>query len=78
VEYVVLLPAVEHCVARVATRRGHGFTDEAATRHMHEQFATAGIERRHVFIDPPDRAEAIAEHIMTVLDTGALTYRNSH
>jgi adenylate kinase family enzyme len=40
-EYVVLLPSVEECLARVATRQDHGFTDEAATRHMHEQFATA-------------------------------------
>ncbi len=34
---VVLLPALETCVARVATRQGHGFTDEAATRKMHEE-----------------------------------------
>ncbi len=31
-DYVVLLPSVDTCVERVLTRRGHSFTDEAATR----------------------------------------------
>ena len=36
---------VERCVERVATRIGHGFADAAATRHMHDQFARATIDR---------------------------------
>jgi hypothetical protein len=74
VEYVVHLPSVEHCLNRVAARRGHGFNDEAATRHMHEQFATASIEHRHLFIDPPDRAQAAAAKIVTRLAAGNLTH----
>ena len=37
--YAVLLPSADRCVAQLAGRTGHGFTDEAATRHMHRQFA---------------------------------------
>jgi gluconate kinase len=74
VEYVVLLPSVEQCLTRLATRRGHGFNDEPATRHMHHQFATASIERRHLFIDPPDRAHAAAAEIVTKLAAGNLTH----
>jgi cytidylate kinase len=76
-EYVVLLPSVEQCVKRVATRHDHGFTDEAATRHMHEQFATANIDQRHLFTDPPDQAQATAARIITALATGDLTYSPS-
>lgn len=54
-DYVVLLPSVEVCVARVAGRRGHGFTDEPATRSMHAQFATADVPGVHVLVDPPVR-----------------------
>jgi hypothetical protein len=72
-EYVILLPTVDQCLLRVTTRRGHGFADEAATRRMHEQFATAGIDRRHLFIDPPDQAEA-ADQIIAALAAGDLTH----
>lgn len=44
-QYLVLLPPVETCVARVATRVGHQFTDESATRKMHAQFDQAAIAR---------------------------------
>ena len=37
-DYVILLPLVDICVRRVATRRDDGFTDEAATRKMHAEF----------------------------------------
>jgi hypothetical protein len=40
-DYAVLLPSVEHCVEGVATRHGHGFHDEAATRKMHNEFTKA-------------------------------------
>ena len=43
-QYVVLMPSVEACVERVATRVGHGFTDEAATRKMHHEFAAAAVD----------------------------------
>ena len=41
--YVILLPSVEWCVNRVATRSGHAFKDEASTRHMHGEFAQADM-----------------------------------
>jgi AAA domain len=72
--YVILLPSIERCLAGVTTRHDHGFTDEAATRRMHQQFAAAGIDHRHVFVDPPDEAHAAAERIMTALAAGDLAY----
>ena len=58
-DYVVLLPSVDVCVDRVATRVDHGFTDEAATRSMHREFAGAEIDGRHVLVDPPDDPPAV-------------------
>jgi hypothetical protein len=62
--YAVLLPAVEQCIERVASRTGHGFTDEPAARHMHRQFAQASIDQRHVLADPPGPAEETAQDIL--------------
>ena len=74
--YVVLLPSLERCVARIETRQGHGFTDEAATRHMHQEFARADIGERHLFVEPPDHVEAVVERILTAVADGALLYRS--
>ncbi len=68
--YVVLLPSVERCVARVATRVGHGFSDPAATRRMHDQFATAAIDERHVLRDPPDGVREVGELVLRLVDGG--------
>jgi energy-coupling factor transporter ATP-binding protein EcfA2 len=73
-EYVVLLPGVEHCVERVTTRRGHGFTDEQATRHMHRQFLESTIPPRHVFPDSADDPEDIADIVVEALERGRLTF----
>jgi cytidylate kinase len=73
-DYAVLLPSVERCVARVATRTGHGFNDEAATRKMHEEFATAGVESRYVLVEPPDRIESVVEQVLAAAASGSLTY----
>ncbi len=70
--YVVLLPSVERCVERVATRVAHGFTDAAATRHMHDQFARATVDARHVLIDPPDDVAAVTAAILARLAAGSL------
>lgn len=65
VDYAVVLPDVETCIARVSTRVGHGFTDVEATRHMHDAFARAGIDVRHVIrqvsVDPAEVASRIAD-----------------
>jgi len=72
--YVILLPSIERCIAGVRTRVGHEFTDLAATRHMHEQFAQAHIDPRHVIADPPDATEAVAERLRQRVANGSLTY----
>jgi hypothetical protein len=72
--YLVLLPTVEVCVTRVATRLGHGFIDEGATRHMHAEFAGAEIDRRYVFADPPDGVEMVASEVLARVDHGSLRY----
>jgi len=73
-DYVVLLPSPDRCVERVRTRADHAFTDEAATRHMHRQFATAGLDQRHMLVDPPDGPEHVAERIVAAAANGTLTY----
>lgn len=73
-DYVILMPSVERCVERVATRTDHGFTDEAATRKMHHEFATADIDPRHLVLDPPDGPEQVADVILAAASRGALRY----
>ena len=63
--YVVLLPPVETCVARVADRVGHGFSDEPATRHMHAQFEGAELQDRFIL---RDAAAPLDEVVDTVAD----------
>jgi hypothetical protein len=72
--YVVLLPSVDRCVDQVATRSGHGFTGEAATRHMHRQFARAQIDHRHVLADPTGPPDETAAEILKRVQDGALRY----
>jgi predicted ABC-type ATPase len=74
--YVIVLPDVDRCVARVATRDGHGFTDLPATRKMHAEFARAEIDQRHIVVDPPDRPEDVADLIDARRQNGSLTYRS--
>jgi hypothetical protein len=73
-DYVVLLPAVGRCVERVRSRTGHGFGDEAATRKMHHEFATARIAGRHVLADPPEGADAVADLVAGALAAGELAF----
>jgi hypothetical protein len=73
--YVVVLPPVDRCVARVATRPDHGFSDEPATRKMHGEFTRAHLDRRHVLLDPPDRPEDVADLIEAGHRDGTLAYR---
>lgn len=61
-DYVVLLPPVRTCLDRVATRVGHGFTDEAAARSMHEQFAADRPSDDHVLDERyPTVSDVVAE-----------------
>jgi predicted kinase len=70
--YVVLLPNVEACVERVARRVGHGFTDEAATRHMHREFESAVVDGRHVVRDSLADVAGIVATIGERLEAGDL------
>jgi hypothetical protein len=72
VHYAVLLPPLEVCLARVAGRVGHPFGDLDAARHMHAQFATAGIEARHLFTDGSRDAPATAAEVLRRVRDGSL------
>lgn len=74
IDYLILLPSLERCVGRVATRQGHGFTDAAATRHMHGEFVHAEVDRRYLLLDPPDVPEDVADLVIAALSRGALVY----
>ena len=72
--YAVLMPTLDRCLERVATRQGHGFTDEPATRHMHEQFRLAPVDDRHVIADDTGSADDLAAEILNRFHRGQLTY----
>jgi AAA domain-containing protein len=72
--YVVLLPAEEECLARVAGRSGHGFTDADAARAMHRQFAAAHVDARHVLREPGGTPSTTARSILDRLHDGSLRY----
>jgi hypothetical protein len=77
VHYAVLLPALDRCVNSVATRHGHGFMDEAATRKMHREFMYADVDGRHLFVDPPEPVEVAADWVLEAYAAGDLVYRSS-
>lgn len=72
VHYAVLLPDAATCRERVRARVGHGFTDLAATDHMHRQFVAAPVDPRHVLAPPPDEPAETAALIRHRFVTGAL------
>ena len=74
VHYAVLLPTADTCVDRVVNRIGHGFTDEAATRHMHGQFASVLLARRHVIDEFTGDSSELVELIVARVGSGRLAY----
>ena len=70
--YVILLPSVEQCVKQVASRPEHGFRDEDATRHMHQEFAQAAIDQRHLIANVACNANEVTDEILNRLQEGAL------
>ena len=74
-DYVILLPSVERCLARVATRHDHGFDDPDATRKMHRAFSAAPVDPRHVLVDPPQGVDAVADLIAAGAADGRFAYR---
>jgi energy-coupling factor transporter ATP-binding protein EcfA2 len=71
--YAVLFPTVDVCLERVATRSGHGFSDEPATRKMHAEFERAAIAPRHLLRGAGD-AEATATELLERLRAGDFRY----
>jgi cytidylate kinase len=71
VHYVVLLPPVDVCLARVAGRPGHPFADPAATRQMHAEFARADIDPRHLVADGVPDAGAAATGVLARVRNGS-------
>jgi hypothetical protein len=65
--YVVLLPSVERCLHRVATRVGHGFTDAPVAEHMYGEFARADTDDRHVLREPPDDPAVAASLVLALV-----------
>jgi predicted ABC-type ATPase len=74
-DYGILMPSVDRCIAGVRHRVDHGFTDEDATRKMYDEFSRASIDDRHVVRDPPDGVDAVADLIRAELDRGRFAYR---
>ncbi|WP_436795107.1 AAA family ATPase [Actinospongicola halichondriae] len=74
-DYVVLLPDVETCVARVSSRTGHDFRDEDAARKMHEEFARASVPARHVLTLGSDSVGEVVDQIAEARAAGALQVR---
>ena len=77
VHYVVLLPPEQVCVARVASRTNHGFSDLDATRPMYRECARAGIDGRHTLSDPPEDGAHAAALIHENVRAGTYLYRPS-
>lgn len=73
-DYVILMPPVDVCLARVRHRRDHGFADESATRHMHSDFANTEIDARHVIDSADATAHETAELVLRARQSGALSY----
>ena len=77
VHYAILLPPLEACLDRVRTRVDHGFSDLAVTRDMHQQFANADIDTRHVITKSDDSPAGMAERIAGRLSDGEFRYSHS-
>jgi predicted ABC-type ATPase len=72
--YAVVLPPVEHCLARVTTRSDHGFGDLAATEHMHAEFAAATLEDRHVLRTAREGPDEVAGLVLRRYREGDLLH----
>lgn len=78
-DFVILLPSIETCLHRIATRHGHEFDDEAAARSLHRQFAEACAGRADLYVlDTSDATpEHSADHIDSARRAGRLTVRQA-
>lgn len=75
-DYAVLLPPVEDCRHRVATRSGHGFSDLDATSKMHDEFVRSDLGPEHRFVNGVGEEPATTtERILTARRAGRLRHR---
>lgn len=72
--YAVLLPPVETCLERVATRQGHGFTDQGAARRMHAEFSNADLATRHL-VDSRKGPDEVVRTLLGRMAEGTLLHR---
>lgn len=49
--YALLLPPLQVRLSRVGNRTGHGFTDLTAASQLHQDFAAAELDSRHLLTD---------------------------
>lgn len=73
-DYAVLLPDAELCVQRVTARPEGRFSDGAATRTVHRDFATSNIEERFTIRRPLGGPDQVAEQIEVARGRGLLRY----
>ncbi len=71
--YAILLPPEPVCLERVHYRADHGFKDQEATRHMHQQFAEADIDPRYV-VASTDDATTLAYRLFHLVHYGRLRW----
>ncbi|MCU1395995.1 MAG: uncharacterized protein JWM34_4423 [Ilumatobacteraceae bacterium] len=76
-DYAVLLPPVDLCVQRVLTRERHGFKNEPAARHMHDQFTRRPPADRHVFRQFDQSPDELATCVLDARSRGELSYETS-
>jgi len=74
VHYAVLLPPEATCVARVASRTGHGFTSEDATRGMYRDFAGTTLDARHLCTSGQEDPGRVARQVLDGIGTGRLLW----
>jgi cytidylate kinase len=72
--YVVLMPPLDVCLERVRSRIDHGFSDLSVTRDMHQQFAGAGVDTRHLVAEAEERPANLAAEISRQLGSGRFRY----
>lgn len=60
-----------------STRIGHGFSDEPATRKMHDSFAAADVDPRHALDHPPGAPDEVADRITVARAAGRFTLDRS-
>jgi hypothetical protein len=70
--YAMILPPLRDCLARVTTRRDHGFSDLAATEHMHGDFSDATVDERHVLRTAGGGPAEVARLVLDRYESGDL------